>query len=149
MMRDADAFDETLFLGAAANSKRDSYRLALFARHLDEEERPLALLTIRGGTLIVTDRRILDLRAHLEVHGAWNVKEFQGYEIRRQIARSAIRTMEHQIAPARDRPGVVEDSVLVDASDRVEVFTVSSGPEPTLSASDFERLRTASVGHAK
>src|SRR5437870_4391401 len=77
-MRDADAFDDTAFLGLARSAKRDPYRLSLFAYHLDPDERPLIVLPVQGGTLLVTDDRLLELRAHLEVHGAWNVNHVQG-----------------------------------------------------------------------
>ena len=76
-MQDADAFDDVAFLGTARTAKRDPYRLSLFGAHLESDERPLVILPVQGGTLLVTDRRLLELRAHLEVHGAWNVKEFQ------------------------------------------------------------------------
>jgi len=86
-MQDADAFDGVVFLGTARTAKRDPYRLSLFGAHLESDERPLVILPVLGGTLLVTDRRLLELQAHLEVHGAWNVKEFQGYMIQRSIDR--------------------------------------------------------------
>jgi len=89
-MRDADAFERTAMLGLGRGAKRDPYRLSLFGQHLGDEEWPLVLLAIQGGTLLVTDRRILEFRAHLEVHGAWNVKEFQGYIIQREMERKAV-----------------------------------------------------------
>ena len=148
-MRDASAFDDTAFLGLARRSKRDPYRLALFAEHLDPQERPLVLLAIQGGTLVVTDRRLLEFRAHLEVHGAWNVKEFQGYEVRRQIDRAAVREVAHQALPAAHQPHVVEDRLQLVLADRTETVVVSRGPEATLAAEDFEALRAAVRGQAK
>ena len=148
-MRDASAFDDTAFLGLARRSKRDPYRLALFAEHLDPQERPLVLLAIQGGTLVVTDRRLLEFRAHLEVHGAWNVKEFQGYEVRRQIDRAAVREVAHQALPAAPQPPVVEDRLQLVLADRTETVVVSRGPEATLAAEDFEALRAAVRGQAK
>jgi len=148
-MREADAFDETAFLGLSRNSKRDPYRLALFARHLEPEERPRVFLAVHGGTLVVTDRRLLEFRAHLEVHGAWNVKEFQGYEVRRQIDRAKVRSVEHVVSPAKDGAAAVEDLVLLAVEDHVEAIVVSRGPEPTLPPEDFEQLKTAILGQAK
>ena len=148
-MRDASAFDDTAFLGLARRSKRDPYRLALFAEHLDPQERPLVLLAIQGGTLVVTDRRLLEFRAHLEVHGAWNVKEFQGYEVRRQIDRAAVREVAHQALPAAHQPHVVEDRLQLVLADRTETVVVSRGPGATLAAEDFEALRAAVRGQAK
>src|SRR5437870_13102193 len=92
-MRDADAFDSTAFLGLARSGKRDPYRLSLFGEHLEEDERPLAFLPIHGGTLLVTDRPLLELRAHLEVHGAWNVKQFQGHALHQADSRRIVREL--------------------------------------------------------
>ena len=66
-MQDAEAFDGVVFLGTAKNAKRDPYRLSLFGTHLESDERPLVILPVQGGTLLVTDRRLLELRAHLEI----------------------------------------------------------------------------------
>ena len=149
-MRGADAFEGAAFLGLSKRSKRDPYRLGLFAAHLDPEERPLVFLAIQGGTLVVTDRRVLEFRAHLEVHGAWNVKEFQGYEIRRNLDRAAILGTDHRVAPTAAGPaGMLEDSVLLRLVDRTETVIVSRGPETTLSDEDFEILRSALAGQAK
>src|SRR2546428_842376 len=104
-MQDADAFDGVVFLGTARTAKRDPYRLSLFGAHLESDERPLVILPVQGGTLLVTDRRLLELRAHLEVHGAWNVKEFQGYMIQRSIDRGIVRDIEHAVRPTVDGVG--------------------------------------------
>lgn len=147
-MRDADAFDDAEFLGLARNSKRDPYRLGLFSKHLGADERPVVLLAVRGGTLVVTDRRLLEFRAHLEVHGAWNVKEFQGYEIHRQWDRSRVSGVEHRVASA---PGTnaVEDSVLLVLPTGTEAIVVSRGPEATLHPDDFGLLKRAVLDQAK
>ncbi len=145
---DASAFDGAVYLGLSRRAKRDPYRLGLFARHLDPDETALILLAVHGGTLVVTERRLLEFRAHLEVHGAWNVKEFQGYEVRRQVPRASVRAMEHSIGPA-DGSAAVEDAVILVLPDRRETVLVSRGPEPTLSAEDFEALRTAVLGQPK
>ena len=148
-MRDASAFDDVAFLGLSRRSKRDPYRLGLFAAHLEPAETPRVLLAIREGTLVVTDRRILEFRAHLEVHGAWNVKEFQGYEVRRAIERGAVRDLEHRLAPAAEGPPGVEDSLRLELPDRTETVVVSRGPQATLSPEDFGVLRAAILGQAK
>ncbi len=147
-MQDADAFDDVTFLGMARTAKRDPYRLSLFGAHLDSGERPLVLLPVQGGTLLVTDRRILEFRAHLEVHGAWNVKEFQGYMVQRAIDRASVREIEHVVRGAVDAAGNrrVEDRLQLTASNGMEEFLVSRGPEPTLSEADFAVLRDAVVG---
>src|SRR5213594_1391953 len=113
-MRDADAFDDTAFIGLARSAKRDPYRLSLFAHHLEPEERPLVVLPIQGGTLLVTADRLLELRAHLEVHGAWNVKQFQGYTVHRAFDRAAFRTVDHVVRGAPEPVGNrrIEDRLL-------------------------------------
>jgi hypothetical protein len=147
-MRDADAFDRTEFLGMARSSRRDPYRLSLFAQHLGDDERPLVLLPIHGGTLLVTDLRLLELRAHLEVHGAWNVKEFQGYAIQRAVDRKAVRDVVHEVRPRSDGIGSrgVEDRLIFVTDQGREEVLVSRGPEPTLAGSDFDALRAAALG---
>lgn len=149
-MRDSDAFRDTAFLGLARQSKRDPYRLGLFAAHLDPEERPLVFLAVQGGTLIITDRRVLEFRAHLEVHGAWNVKEFQGYEVRRNLDRAQVLDVEHHVRPASfGLADVMEDSIVLDLPDGPEAIIVSRGPASTLPPEEFEILRAAVVGQPK
>jgi len=151
-MQDADAFDDVTFLGMARTAKRDPYRLSLFGAHLDSAERPLVLLPVQGGTLLVTGRRILEFRAHLEVHGAWNVKEFQGYMVQSSIDRAFVREIEHVVRTAVDAAGNrrVEDRLQLTTSNGLEDVLVSRGPEPTLSDADFVVLRDAVLaGQAK
>ncbi len=147
-MRDADAFEETAFLGLARRSKRDPFRLSLFAQHLKPDERPLAFVAVHGGTLVVTDQRVLEFRAHLEVHGAWNVKEFQGYEVRWQIPRVEISRVEHQVRPpdGSRAPSDVEDVIVLETNAGPERVVVSRGPEATLPADEFVMLRDAILG---
>ncbi len=147
---DAEAFDHAVFLGLARQSKRDPYRLGLFAKHLDAGETALALLAVQGGTLVLTDRRLIEFRAHLEVHGAWNVKEFQGYEVRRAWDRTAVVGLDHAVRPAASGgAGAVEDVLLLRLPDREETITVSRGPEPTLSGADFDVLQAMCLRQAK
>ena len=147
-MQDAEAFDGVVFLGTAKNAKRDPYRLSLFGAHLEADERPLVILPVQGGTLLVTDRRLLELRAHLEIHGAWNVKEFQGYMIQRSINRESVRQIEHAVRSAVDGVGNrrVEDRIVFTTANGLEEVLVSRGPEPTLPDGDFEALRDAVLG---
>jgi len=147
-MEDADAFDGVAFLGMARSAKRDPYRLSLFGAHLDSGERPLVLLPVQGGTLLVTDLRILEFRAHLEVHGAWNVKEFQGYMVQRSIDRASVREIEHVVRGTVDTADNrrVEDQLQLTTSNGLENVLVSRGPEPTLSDPDFAVLRDAVLG---
>src|SRR5437867_4031353 len=147
-MQDADAFDDVAFLGPARRSKRDPYRLSLFGAHLESDERPLVILPVQGGTLLVTDHRLLELRAHLEVHGAWNVKEFHGYTVQRSIDRRSVRDIDHAVRPAADGTGNrrIEDRLLLTTANGPEEILVSRGPEPTLPDADFALLRDALLG---
>jgi len=144
-MRDADAFESTRFLGLARSSKRDPYRLSLFAQHLGAGEQPLVFLSIQGGTLIATDERLLELRAHLEVHGAWNVKEFQGYAVHRAIDRGTVRELTHDVQAAQDGAGNrrVEDRLRLITDEGPVEFLVSKGPEATLPEDEFLVFRAA------
>ncbi len=147
-MQDADAFDGVAFLGTARTAKRDPYRLSLFGVHLESDERPLVLLPVQGGTLLVTDHRLLELRAHLEVHGAWNVKEFQGYMVQRSIDRGTVRDIDHTVRQAVDGAGNrrIEDRLRLTTANGPEEILVSRGPEPTLPDADFAVLRDAILG---
>jgi len=147
-MQDADAFDGVVFLGTARTAKRDPYRLSLFGAHLESDEQPLVILPVQGGTFLVTDRRLLELRAHLEVHGAWNVKEFQGYMIHRSIARESVQGIEHTVRPTVEGMGNrrIEDRLLLTTANGPEEILVSRGPEPTLPDADFAILRDAVLG---
>ncbi len=144
-MRDADAFEETVFLGLARAAKKDPYRLSLFGQHLQSDERPVIVLPVQGGTLLVTDRRLLELRAHLEVHGAWNVKEFQGYTVHRAFERAAFRTVDHIVRNATDGVGGrrIEDILVLGTANGAEQLLVSRGPVPTLPEAEFAVLRDA------
>jgi len=144
-MREADAFDDTAFIGLARSAKRDPYRLGLFAQHLEPDERPLIVLPVQGGTLLVTDDRLLELRAHLEVHGAWNVKQFQGYAVYQAIERRIVRDVSHEVRPAEDAAGTrrTEDRLLVTTDRGPAEFLVSKGPQATLSEQDFIMFRNA------
>lgn len=148
-MRDASAFEGTAFLGLARTSKRDIERLERLADHLDPDESPRVLLPTRSGTLLVTDRRILELRAHLEIHGAWNVRRFAGFEIERELRREDVSSIEVLRGPesseaASARSG--EERLLVGAADGPVAILVSRGPEPTLTPGDIEVLRRAVLG---
>lgn len=142
-MRDASAFEGTAFLGPARRAKRDPYRLGLFAQHLEPDEVPLAFLPVQGGTLLVTDRRLLEMRAHLDVHGAWNVKEFLGYEVRRAWPRSDVGGIERSVTRLE---GVVEDVLVLATPAGDASIVVSRGPDPTLVDEDVRVLRDAVLG---
>src|SRR3990170_2412484 len=120
-MRDASAFDAAEFLGLARRARRDPYRLGLFARHLEPDEAPRAVLPVAGGTLVITDRRLLRLTSHLEVDGAWNVREFAGYTVVDEVPLEAVLAARREVATAPK-----------------EVL-LSQGPEKVVADEDAER----------
>ncbi|MFQ5907743.1 MAG: hypothetical protein ACE5JE_02800 [Thermoplasmata archaeon] len=76
-----DIFGDTLFLGATRGLKRDEERLWMIAEHLEEDETALAFLSLRTGNLLLTPKRVLELKPHLDVGGMWNVLRFEGYAV--------------------------------------------------------------------
>lgn len=148
-MADASAFDDVALLGQSRRSKRDPYRLGLFAEHLGPRERGVVLLAVQGGTLVVTDRRILEFRAHLDEHGAWNVKQFRGYEVSRQLDLGDVRGMKHEVRDAPGGTSAVEDVLTLVLAERNVAIVVSRGPEPTLSSQDFAALQISILGQPK
>src|SRR2546422_2842664 len=133
-MPDETAFDAAEFLGAARRSKRDPYRLGLFARHFEVGEEARGVLPVSGGTLVVTDRRLLHFTTHLEVDGAWNVREFTGYAVSREIPLDAIADARRSTQRgARD----VRDTLQLTTPDGLLEFIVSEGPERVVSDEDF------------
>lgn len=75
-----EVFADTLFLGATRGLKRDEDRLWMIAEHLEEDEQALAFLSLKTSNLLLTPRRVLELKPHLDVGGMWNVLRFEGYE---------------------------------------------------------------------
>lgn len=104
---------------------------------------------MHGGTLVVTDRRLLELRAHLDVHGASNVRECKGCAVRRQLDRTDNRYVVHRLVPPeKGGPKLLEDTLLVETVRRAEASPVSKGPEATPCPEDFGALRDAILRHA-
>ncbi len=136
-MADAAAFEGSEFLGLARSSRRDPYRLGLFARHFEPGERARALLPIAGGTLVVTDRRLLHFTTHLDVDGAWNVREFTGYVVSREVPVEEILEVRHSTSRG---PGGVADELHITARGGDADFLVSKGPERVTSDEDFARI---------
>jgi len=148
-MRDETAFETTAFLGAARRAKRDPYRLSLFGRHLEPDENPLAILSVHGGMLLVTDRRILELHAHLEIHGAWNVKQFLGYAVAREIRRAEVRGVDHLVGPPQEdrrHATQIEDRLVLRIRDGAEEILIARGPQAVLTEDDIRELRAAILG---
>jgi len=142
---DERAFEGTAFLGLARSSKKDPYRLGLFAQHLERGERPTVFLPIQGGTLLVTDRRILQFRPHLDIAGPWNVRRFLGYDLERAADRSDVRHVEYRAAPPSPDGGsrVLEERLLLSTSEGSQEVLLSRGPQAVLTSEEVRLLRTA------
>ncbi len=80
-----DIFSETLFLGAGKGMRQDEDRLWMIAEHLQEYEKALAFLSLKTSNLLLTERRLLELKPHLDVQGMWNVLSFKGYDVREEV----------------------------------------------------------------
>ncbi len=78
-------FTDTVFLGAGKGMRRDEDRLWMIAEHLQEDERALAFLSLKTSNLLLTEKRLLELRPHLDIQGMWNVLSFRGYDARREV----------------------------------------------------------------
>ncbi len=135
-MRDASAFDRAEFLGLARRGRRDPHRLELFARHLEPDEEAEAVLPVTGGTLVITDRRLLYLTSHLEVDGAWNVREFQGYVVSREVLLKAVADAERVVRQGRRE---MEDALLLTTTGGPEEIVLSRGPERVVPDEDVGR----------
>ena len=136
-MTDETAFEGAAFLGLSRNARRDPYRLGLFARHFEVGERATGLLPIAGGTLVVTDRRLLLFTTHLEVDGAWNVREFTGYVVSKEIPLDEIMDVRHSTVRG---PRDVADELHVLSRGGAVDFVVSRGPERTVSDDDLATM---------
>jgi hypothetical protein len=123
-MGDLDAFATTKFLGRGTLVVQDPERLAHFAKHLEEEERVLAVLPLRKGQLFVTDRRLIEFQPHLEVHGAWNVLRFVGFQPLRSVPLERLASVERRLGEerrVRGRP-IRAEEIHVRTTDRTYVW---------------------------
>jgi len=122
-----DALAAALFLGGRQDDKRDPERLHLLAEHLDEGERALWILPCRSTTLILTDRRLLDLKPQLVAHGAWNVMKFEGFSLHAEILRgtaSAVRRRPVPLGPG----GKVVGGEMLEIVSQGKTFTFVTEP---------------------
>lgn len=117
-------FADTLFLGATRGMKRDEDRLWMIAEHLEDDEPALAFLSLKTSNLLLTPRRVLELKPHLDVGGMWNVLRFAGYEVANEVDLKGIREVEVAAGRGGDRLQIVteagEQAWLVPASSTSE-----------------------------
>lgn len=85
-MRDLrEMFSDTLFLGAGRSLGTDEDRLWMIAEHLHEDETALAFLSLKTSNLLLTEKRLLELKPHLDIEGFWNVLSFRGYRVKKEV----------------------------------------------------------------
>lgn len=135
-----EIFAETLFVGATRGMKRDEDRLWMIAEHLDSDEEALAFLSLKTSNLLLTPRRVLELKPHLDVVGMWNVLRFEGYEVTAEVGLSQIQNVEVEEA-AR---GGGKLRLVADGEEQTWLVPPSSSEDPTGNARTFaNRLREA------
>lgn len=139
----AAAFAGTVFFGGRQKEKRDPERLRLFAEHLEGGERVLFVLPCRNSTLLLTDRRLLDLKPQLFAHGAWNVMRFEGFAVNADIARGTaadVRRTPVPLAPG----GQVLGGEAIELTAQGKAFTFVTEPYGEgLSPDDVSRFLAA------
>ncbi len=78
-------FSDTLFLGAGKSLGTDEDRLWMIAEHLQGDETALAFLSLKTSNLLLTEKRLLELKPHLDIEGFWNVLSFKGYRVKKEV----------------------------------------------------------------
>ena len=100
-------------------------------------ERASFVLPVAGGTLVGTTRRLLHFTTHLEVDGAWNVREFTGYVVSREIPLDRILEVRPFGSVAQNE--IVEGISVFTTEGSVD-FVVSKGLERVVSDEDIGRI---------
>lgn len=121
------AFRDAVFLGGRQSDKRSPERLRLFAEHLEDDERALYVLPCRNSTLLLTDRRLLDLKPQLVAHGAWNVMKFEGFSVHVEIPRGTASSVNRRPVPLGPGATVVGGEML-ELTARGKAFTFVTEP---------------------
>lgn len=121
------AFDGTRFLGGREQDRRDPERLRLFSEHLEDGERVLWVLPCRSSTILLTDRRLLDLKPQLVAHGAWNVMKFEGFSLNAEIPNGTAGAVRRRPVPLGPG-GKVVGGELLQVTARGKTFTFVTEP---------------------
>ncbi len=45
----------------------------------------MAVLSLKTSNLLLTERRLVELKPHLDIEGFWNVLSFKGYRIKKEV----------------------------------------------------------------
>ncbi len=137
------AFSNATFLGGRQADKKDPERLRLFAEHLEEGERVAFVLPCRNSTLLLTDRRLLDLKPQLVTHGAWNVMKFEGFFVHADIPRGTATSVERKPVPLGPG-GKVLGGEAIEIVAQGKAFTFVTEPYGEgLTPEDFARFLAA------
>ena len=137
------AFTAATFFGGRQDDKRDAERLRLFAEHLEEGERVLYVLPCRSSTLLLTDRRLLDLKPQLVTHGAWNVMRFSGFSLEAEILRGSASAVRRKPVPLGPGGKVVGgERIEITAQGKAFAFVTEPYGE-SLSPDDVSRFLAA------
>ncbi len=127
-MVDPDAaFARASFLGGRQEDKRDPERLRLFADHLEEGEHVLWVVPCRNSTLLLTDRRLLDLKPQLVAHGAWNVMKFVGFSLQAEIPRGTASHVRRKPVPLGPG-GKIMGGEILECAAQGKTFTFITEP---------------------
>jgi hypothetical protein len=122
-----EPFARTTFLGGREKAKRDPERLRLFAQHLEDGERVGWVLPCRNSTVLLTDRRLLDLKPQLVAHGAWNVMKFEGFSLNADIPRGTATDVRRKSVPLGPGGKVMGGEVL-EVTAHGKTFTFVTEP---------------------
>ncbi len=74
------AFSQTQFFPSKPEAKNAYSSISLWGEHLEPGERVRSVIMLRSSTVLLTDRRLLELTPHMDDFGFWNVRRFEGYE---------------------------------------------------------------------
>lgn len=128
-----EVFGDTVFLGATRGLKRDEERLWMIAEHMGEDETALAFLSLKTSNLLLTTKRVLELKPHLDVGGMWNVLRFEGYAV---AAEEELRNI-HRVEVGVSRGGGRLRLETRSGEREWSVPAASSSQDPTSNAQAF------------
>ncbi len=73
-------FAHTRFFPTRPEVKNAYSSILLWGEHLQEGEEVRAVIMLKASTVLLTDRRVMELTPHMDDFGFWNVRQFEGYE---------------------------------------------------------------------
>lgn len=137
------AFEGAIFLGGRQADKRDPERIRLLAEHLEADERARFVLPCRNSTLLLTNRRLLELRPQLTAHGAWNVMKFSGFYVHAEIPKGTAGAVTRRPVPLGSGMKVLGGEI-VELTSQGKAFTFVTEPYgEALTPDDVSRFLAA------